>query len=136
MNQPPPGPQNPYQQPIPPQPYPPQYQQYPPQQYVPQQQYAPQYQQGYPQPGAHGPVYQARFRKHTGMIIIAQWSHVSVVGDYQQIRKAYRAAQTHNLLAGWWGLISALVYNWIALIGNMSEMNRIKQLARQNGEQV
>ena len=140
VNQPEPGPQHPHQQPYPPgpaQPYPPQYQQQPyPSQPYPPQPYPPQNAQQYPPPGSHGPIYQARFRKHTGMIIIAQWSHVSVVGDYQQIRKAYRAAQTHNLLAGWWGLISALVYNWIALIGNMSEMNRIKQLARQNGEQV
>jgi hypothetical protein len=93
-------------------------------------------QPGYPQPGSHGPVYQARFRKHTGMIILAQWRDVTVTGSYEQIRQAYRAAQTHNLLAGWWGLISFFVYNWIALIGNISEMGRIKQLARQNGEQV
>ncbi|MCS3780855.1 hypothetical protein [Tsukamurella ocularis] len=104
-----------------------------------QQPYA---QQGYPQqpyprqPYPQGPVFQAKFRKHTGLLVLAQWRDSYATGDYQQIRAAYRAAQTHNLLAGWWGLISLLVYNWIALIGNASEMNRIKQQARAAGLEV
>ncbi|NKY17354.1 hypothetical protein HF999_03040 [Tsukamurella spumae] len=83
-----------------------------------------------------GPVFQAKFRKHTGMVILAQWQDSYVTGSYADVRAAYRAAQTHNLLAGWWGLISLLVYNWIALIGNMSEMGRIKQQARAAGLEV
>ncbi|MCA0158869.1 hypothetical protein LB823_21945 [Tsukamurella sp. M9C] len=115
-----------------------------PNQYDPAQQPAgrpyaqqPYAQQGYPpQPYPQGPVFQAKFRKHTGLLILAQWQDSYATGDYQQIRAAYRAAQTHNLLAGWWGLISLLVYNWIAIIGNVSEMSRIKQQARAAGLEV
>ncbi|CAM3294994.1 hypothetical protein [Tsukamurella hominis] len=95
-------------------------------------------QQPYAQPQTYpqGPVFQAKFRKHTGLLILAQWQDSYATGDYEQIRAAYRAAQTHNLLAGWWGLISLLVYNWIAIIGNVSEMSRIKQQARAAGLEV
>ncbi|KXP03820.1 hypothetical protein [Tsukamurella pseudospumae] len=108
-----------------------------PQQPYPNQQYAqqPYPPQQYPHP-AQGPVFQAKFRKHTGLIILAQWQDSYVTGSYADVRAAYRAAQTHNLLAGWWGLISLLVYNWIALIGNTSEMGRIKQQARAAGLEV
>ncbi|GAA4407946.1 hypothetical protein GCM10023147_51990 [Tsukamurella soli] len=126
--------------------------QYPNQQY-PNQQYPNQYSypqqgvpgpaspgQGYPGQGypprshpAQGPVFQARFKKHTGMIVLAQWQTRTVVGSYEDVKKAYREAQTHNLVAGWWGLISLLVYNWIAIFGNMSEMGRIKKQAQAAG---
>ncbi|MET9328846.1 hypothetical protein [Tsukamurella sp. NPDC003166] len=116
-------------------------QSYPNQQY-PQQPYSNQQYVQQPYPPRHypnppqGPVFQAKFRKHTGMIILAQWQDSYVTGSYADVRAAYRAAQTHNLLAGWWGLISLLVYNWIALIGNTSEMGRIKQQARAAGLEV
>ncbi|SEC00911.1 Uncharacterised protein (plasmid) [Tsukamurella tyrosinosolvens] len=106
----------------------------------PQQPYAeqghPRHPYVQPQPYPQGPVFQAKFRRHTGLLILAQWQDSYATGDYQQIRAAYRAAQTHNLLAGWWGLISLLVYNWIALLGNVSEMSRIKQQARAAGLEV
>lgn len=102
-----------------------------------QQYRQPEYGAGYPQqPYQPGPVFQAKFRRHTGLLIIAQWQDSYATGTYDQIRQAYRAAQTHNLLAGWWGLISLLIYNWIALFGNMSEMSRIKQQARAAGLEV
>ncbi|GAB19237.1 hypothetical protein GOEFS_077_00290 [Gordonia effusa NBRC 100432] len=97
--------------------------------------------QGYPQP--YPPqqfaqplppgIFQAKFRKHTGLIILAQWSDTVVTGTYDEVRKGFWNAQTHCLILGWWGIISALIYNWIAIIGNISELNRIKGLARQQG---
>ncbi|EGD54374.1 hypothetical protein SCNU_13859 [Gordonia neofelifaecis NRRL B-59395] len=79
-------------------------------------------------------VYQARFRKHTGMLILAQWTDASVVGSIHEVRAAYRGAQSHCLLAGWWGVFSMLFYNPMALVGNWSEMRRITHLAKANGE--
>ncbi|NMO01224.1 hypothetical protein HH308_08340 [Gordonia sp. TBRC 11910] len=67
------------------------------------------------------------------MIILAQWRDVIVTGSYDDVRKAFWQAQTHCLTLGWWGLLSALVYNWIAIIGNISEMGRITQQAREQG---
>ncbi|MDF0531390.1 hypothetical protein P0W64_00780 [Tsukamurella sp. 8F] len=101
----------------------------------PNQQYGGQY-PGQQPGGRPGPVFQARFKKHTGMIIIAQWQTRTVVGSYDDVRRAYREAQTHCLVAGWWGFISLLIYNWIAIFGNMSEMSRIAKQARAAGLQV
>ncbi|MFW0791791.1 hypothetical protein [Gordonia sp. CPCC 205333] len=93
------------------------------------QPYSPQQFGTVPPPG----IFQAKFRKHTGLIIFAQWSDTPVTGTYDDVRKAFWNAQTHCLTLGWWGIISALIYNWIAIFGNISELNRVKALARQHG---
>lgn len=79
-------------------------------------------------------VYTAAFRKQTGMLIVAQTTPVQTTGTYPEIRSAFWKAQTHCLVFGWWGVLSFLIYNWIALIQNMSELSRIKHAARANGE--
>ncbi|MFT4087071.1 MAG: hypothetical protein QM658_07920 [Gordonia sp. (in: high G+C Gram-positive bacteria)] len=136
--------------------------QYPPQQYSGQQypaqqpyagsQYPPQgYQQGYPshgyQPGVHdahaayqhpdagGPnLYQATFNRHTGLVFVALTSPKTVVGTYDEVRRAFWASQAHCLTLGWWGILSALIYNWMAIIGNVSTLSRVKSMARENGD--
>ncbi|WP_019200601.1 hypothetical protein [Tsukamurella sp. 1534] len=115
QNPPQPAPQNPY--PVPPH-------QYPAQQYSPQQ-YPPQ-----------APLFHAKFRKHTGLLILALSSDVHVAGSYEDVKRAYRGAQLHNACLGWWGVISLLAYNWIALIGNLSAMSDVKHQARAAGLDV
>lgn len=42
-------------------------------------------------------------------------------------------AQQHNLLAGWWGLISMLIWNPIALISNSRARRSLRQQAARGG---
>jgi hypothetical protein len=83
--------------------------------------------------GLRHPVQPARFlitlRKHTGMILIMRTQTLRVQGTLEQCEAAYRDAQMHNLLAGWWGLISMLVMNWVAIFGNMSAISDVRRLA-------
>ncbi|MFT4199459.1 hypothetical protein [Gordonia sp. (in: high G+C Gram-positive bacteria)] len=138
-----PNPHDPQQQ------YPPQYGQQPPAQYAPapqpqqppvQQPYPPeqyaQPQYAPPQPGyAQGPgVYTAVFKSHTGLLFMALTSPKQVTGTMAEVRHAFWSAQAHCLTLGWFGILSALVYNWIAIFGNIGELNRVKALAKQYGE--
>jgi Protein of unknown function (DUF2510) len=118
----------PYSQPGPQQPG--QYQPGPQQQPAPYQQPG-QYQQsgpaGYPN---SEPLFHIGLLKHTGAVIFWQQQTVRYTGTLQQCEQAYRDAQTHCLLAGWWSLASILVFNWIALFSNMSAIRKIRNLAR------
>lgn len=118
-------------------------QQYPNQAYPNQQYPNPTYpNQPYPQPGyapGFGPgaqpgAYTAVFKRHTGLLVIALTSPRQTTGSLADIRKAFWAAQAHCLTLGWWGIISALVYNWVAIFGNISELNHVKNLAAQYGD--
>jgi hypothetical protein len=117
-------------------------QQYASQQYAPQaaQQYPqanhqPQpapYQQGfqqggYPQQG--GPVFEASFLKHTGMLIAWQHRTIQYHGSFEEIQAAYKAAQVHCATAGWWSIASILFWNWYCLIRNAVTFGKIKKAA-------
>jgi hypothetical protein len=100
-------------------------------QYPYPQQPAPQAMNPY---GVPAPAYDTRhfvvtLRKHTGMLVIMQTRTYRVQGTLAQCEAAYHDAQTHNLLAGWWGLFSFLFMNWIAIIGNMSAIAEVRKLA-------
>ena len=92
--------------------------------------------QGYsmPPPGLPGQgnagVFQIKLHKHTGLVILMLRQSYVVTGSFEECERAYRAAQTHNLLAGWWGLLSALIFNWIALFSNMSAMQQLRHAAQ------
>ncbi len=101
-------------------------QQYPQQQYPPQQQG--QYQQGQYQHAPSG-TYTARFVKHTGMLILWQDSTSTTEGSFEEITEAYRSAQQHCLLAGWWSISSVLVLNWYSLIKNAVVYGKVKRKA-------
>ena len=75
------------------------------------------------------PIFQAVFRKHTGLLIVSTTRSAVSTGTLDQLEQAYKAAQTHNLLAGWWGVISLLVYNWISIFGNLSTRKALRELA-------
>lgn len=83
---------------------------------------------GYPNPAD---LYRIRLLKHTGALIFWQQQTVTCTGTLEQCEAAYRDAQTHNLLAGWWSLVSALVMNWIALFSNLSAIRKLRNLAQQ-----
>ncbi|ODR17477.1 hypothetical protein BHQ23_26260 [Mycobacterium gordonae] len=74
-------------------------------------------------------MFQISLLKHTGALIFWQQQTVRYTGTLQQCEQAYKDAQTHCLLAGWWSLASAVVLNWIALFSNMSAIKRIRELA-------
>jgi hypothetical protein len=88
----------------------------------------------YPGNAYHGrhqgnPLFEARFKKHTGLLLISQTRTLTVRGTLEQVTSVYKSAQTHNLLAGWWGLISLFILNPVALIGNAHQMTRVKRAA-------
>lgn len=56
-----------------------------------------------------------------------------VSGTLAQCEQAYRQAQTHNLVAGWWSFISVLLLNWVALLSNTSAMSHLRRLAKHSG---
>jgi Protein of unknown function (DUF2510)/Inner membrane component of T3SS, cytoplasmic domain len=81
-------------------------------------------------------VYRIRLQKHTGLLVLMLRQNYIFTGTFQECEQAYRAAQTHNLLAGWWGLLSALVFNWIALFANMSAMQALRRVVEQPSGQT
>lgn len=101
-------------------------------QQAPHPQYGQHAPHGYPQPygqaGQNG-VFSAKFVKHTGMLLLWQQSTRHTQGTFEQVAAAYKAAQTHCLLAGWWSISSALVFNWYAIFKNMYVYSQVKKQA-------
>ena len=75
--------------------------------------------------------FSVRLYRHTGAVILWHQRTLTFTGTLEQCEKAYRDAQTHNLLAGWWSVVSLLVMNWIALISNYSAIRKVRALAAQ-----
>ena len=94
------------------------------------QQAAPGGQMTQPNPGG-ADVFRIRLHKHTGLVVLMLRRTYIFTGTFQECERAYRAAQIHNLTAGWWGLLSALVFNWIALFSNISAMQQLRRIAQQ-----
>jgi hypothetical protein len=72
-----------------------------------------------------------KLTEHTGAVLFWQQRSYTVAGTLEQCERAYRDAQTHNLAAGWWSLMSLLVMNWIALFSNLSAIRRVREMAKQ-----
>lgn len=83
----------------------------------------------YPQPQPR--YFQVKLTEHTGALILFSVRTITVTGTLEQCEAAYRRAQTHNLLAGWWSFLSVLLMNWIAIFGNMSQIITVRRLAAQ-----
>ena len=73
--------------------------------------------------------YQIRLRQHTGMVVLMRMQTFTVQGTLAECEAAYKRAQTHNLIVGWWGVFSFLFMNWIAILGNMSAIAGVRKLA-------
>jgi len=63
------------------------------------------------------------------MLLAWQQSTKQVVGTYDQCTADYANAQRHNLIFGWWSVVSILFFNWFALISNLNAANALKKLA-------
>lgn len=85
----------------------------------------------YGQPGTANSegLFQIGLLKHTGAVIFWQQQTVRYTGTLQQCEQAYRDAQTHCLLLGWWSVGSLFVLNWIALFSNMGAIRKVRNLA-------
>jgi hypothetical protein len=63
------------------------------------------------------------------MLIMMRTQTIRMQGTLEQCEAAYKDAQNHNFVAGWWGMFSALFMNWIAIFGNMSAIAEVRRLA-------
>jgi hypothetical protein len=77
-------------------------------------------------------LYTLRLTRHTGLVIAWFNTTSTHTGTYDQLRVAYRNAQTFCLLAGWWSVLSLLALNWISLYRNYSAMQQLRRLAGRN----
>jgi Protein of unknown function (DUF2510) len=75
--------------------------------------------------------FSVRLAKHTGAVILWHHQRYTVTGTLEQCEEAYRSAQLHNMLAGWWSLVSVVVMNWVALISNFSAIRQVRKAAAQ-----
>lgn len=63
-------------------------------------------------------IVQVRITTHTGAVFFWLNQRRTVRGTYAQCAAALSNAQTHNLILGWWSLLSILFMNWIAIAEN------------------
>ena len=75
--------------------------------------------------------FSVRLYEHTGAVILWHQRTLTFTGTLEQCEQAYRKAQLHCLLAGWWSVVSLLVMNWVALISNYNAIRQVRALARQ-----
>ncbi|WP_445161923.1 DUF2510 domain-containing protein [Mycobacterium sp. Dal123C01] len=75
--------------------------------------------------------FSVRLYQHTGAVILWHQRTFTFTGTLKQCERAYRDAQLHCLLAGWWSVVSLLVMNWIALFSNYSAIRKVRALAAQ-----
>lgn len=82
------------------------------------------------------PLFQVRITKHTGAVIVMFNQTYTVTGTFAQCEAALRNALLHNLLAGWWGIWSALICNWVALVENHNARKHLHRQAAQYAAQA
>ena len=85
-------------------------------------------QQALTQPGVPPATFRIKLQRQTGMLVLNQRSWKVYGGTFEQLSEQYRKAQIHNLLFGWWGIISFFL-NFAALLGNRSAMQELTKLA-------
>lgn len=81
------------------------------------------------QPTERPELYQLRLIRHTGMLVLWHQSIRTYQGTYEQCMAAYASAQRHNLIFGWWSIVSIIFSNWFALIQNFRSANQLKEIA-------
>jgi hypothetical protein len=75
-------------------------------------------------------LYEISLITHTGVLIFGHQQTRRHIGTLTQCQQAYRSAQTHCLLAGWWSPASLIAYNWVALFSNMGAIRRVRKLSQ------
>jgi len=81
---------------------------------------------GWPAPRAT--VATGSYSKVTSFIIVSQRARVKVTGTLDAHRMAYKAAQLHTSLAGWWGIPFGLYWTPMSLTSNRKMFKSIEQL--------
>ena len=82
-----------------------------------------------PRASRSGDQFAIRLTRHTGMIIVGQSRTAVTRGSLEDCLAAYKSAQLHNLTLGWWGIISLIIWNPMALINNTRAKAELKALA-------
>lgn len=67
----------------------------------------------YPAPDER--MFQVRTSNHTGGLVFWFNQSRTVYGTHAECAAALSRAQTHNVIFGWWSLLSLLFMNWIAI---------------------
>lgn len=67
----------------------------------------------YPAPAER--IFQVRTTTHTGGLVFWFSQSRTVTGTHAECAAALSSAQTHNVIFGWWSLLSLLFMNWIAI---------------------
>lgn len=73
--------------------------------------------------------FQVTLRRHTGILVLTRTRSTKLKGTLEQLEHEYRAAQRHNYTIGWWGVLSLLALNWIAIFGNRSAIAEVRKQA-------
>jgi uncharacterized iron-regulated membrane protein len=76
--------------------------------------------------------FSVRLHEHTGAVVLWLQRSFTFTGTLEQCEQAYRKAQLHCALAGWWGLLSLFLMNPIALSENYFAIRRVRKLAEQD----
>ncbi|WAC90683.1 DUF2510 domain-containing protein [Mycobacterium sp. Aquia_213] len=75
--------------------------------------------------------FSVRLHEHTGVFVLWVQRSLTFTGTLEQCEKAYRDAQLHCLVTGWWGLVSLFLLNPIALVRNYLAIRRVRALAKE-----
>ncbi|MEM6104709.1 DUF2510 domain-containing protein [Mycobacterium sp. 050272] len=75
--------------------------------------------------------FSVRLHEHTGIVFFWVQRSITCTGTLEQCEKAYRDAQRHCLVTGWWGLVSFFLMNPIALISNYTAIRRVRAQAKE-----
>lgn len=78
-----------------------------------------------------GETYQVRLVKVSSFVIVTNRRWATYTGTLEQLEAQARAAQTHTLLLGWWGVPFGLIWTPIALARNAKAMRQLRELASQ-----
>jgi hypothetical protein len=74
-------------------------------------------------------VFTITVHRHTGLLVLFKRQTVTVKGTFEQCEAAIKAAQSHNLVLGWWSPLSMMILNWLAILANRSAMSQLRSLA-------
>ena len=78
-----------------------------------------------------GAAYRVRLTKVSSFLIVTQRRSATYTGSLEQLEGFARAARTHTLLLGWWGVPFGLIWTPMALARNAKAMRQLRDLAAQ-----
>ncbi|TMC47418.1 MAG: hypothetical protein E6J20_19690 [Chloroflexi bacterium] len=74
------------------------------------------------------PATPIRVRTHRGMVIVMRFSRRDFAACRACGTEVIRHENNQNLLLGWWGVLSAVFFNWFALISNLRQYRRLNAM--------